>query len=435
MLLRTSGAVLAVLCIAGCGWSRGCARPPRTPVELQQAVRQARDECRAAQQAKNARKAKKAAARAEDAIARLRALAAAKDEPVAAEAKSVLSEADAEAREARYLADLADDERRLAEALRGVKARLYRTARPMALAATFKALALAADYAAQKGLSTLPEPLRDAAQCAASLSRRPPMDDGSPDWAGIAAEMNAGATTPPAELGFLLAAGFAVLGQTDLALVEISLVDPMNPPALPGMTTAEVLPFGFVERGVIYQVKGLRRLAVRDFTAAITVHGGAGEAENLPPFLRARVHAMLALYYLHEGDRTAADREVVEAIRADPSGPIAVFVTGERLASNGEYEKAADSMEAAMRSSGWADDWLAKRIALRARELRDKRGAAEPLFNDTSFMIEIGLHYVGEAAKASESARNVQRSMDAAKSLCVKLLTYVPGVGKSQSSP
>jgi hypothetical protein len=167
MLRRTSVAVLTVLCISSCGWSRGCARTPRTPVELQQAVRQARDECRAAQQAKDARKAQKAAGRAEDAIERLRALAASKDEPVAAEAKSVLSEADADAREARYLADLADDERRLTEALGGAKARLYRTARPVALAATFKALALAADYAAQKGLSALPEPLRDAAQCAA----------------------------------------------------------------------------------------------------------------------------------------------------------------------------------------------------------------------------------------------------------------------------
>jgi len=403
----------------------GCGGKTEPPEDLKAAVLKARDEAKAARGNKDPKAAEKAARRAEEAIERLRKLAVGEGQ-VAAAAKAVLAESDGAAREARHFAELADEERRLAEKLRGLKAKAYRAGRSTALSALFKGLSLAADQAGKKGLAGLPKPVQEAANCAADFAGRAPLAEGSPDWAGIAADMEKFAASPPPELAWVLAAGFLLGGQAELALIEAGALDPMNPPPLSGMTAAESMPLTFLLRGLIYRANGLNHLAVREFTGAITVHGGVGPAEELPPWLRARVHALSALGLLYEKDLAGADREIMEAVKADPQGPLAAFLTGERLAANGEYEKAAESLESAARAKG-GDEWLARRVTERAREIRDKKGGAEPLFCDTGFLCQVALHYVGEAAKRSEPARKLQRSLDSAKGFGAQFRRHLPG--------
>lgn len=86
--------------------------------------------------------------------------------------RAAVEEASAAAREARRLADLAEEERRLARMLGGLKARAYRGARAAALSANFTALALAADQAAKTGPDSLPEAVRGSAPVAADLARQ-----------------------------------------------------------------------------------------------------------------------------------------------------------------------------------------------------------------------------------------------------------------------
>src|SRR5512136_2004425 len=101
------GIVLFIV-LAGCGGGDA-----GTPEGLRQAVLAAREEARAAEEKKDAKAAGAAADRAEKRLAKLRKMA--KEEATAKEAGACLAESEKAAAEARYWAELADEERRLAE--------------------------------------------------------------------------------------------------------------------------------------------------------------------------------------------------------------------------------------------------------------------------------------------------------------------------------
>jgi hypothetical protein len=412
--------VLLTCAICGCGGKL------ETPEEFKSAVLQARDEAKAAQGNKDPKAAEKAAKRAEDALEKLRKQAGGEGE-TAARAKAVLAEADAATREARYFAELADEEHRLAEKLGGLKAKAYRAGRSTALSVLFKGLSLAADQAGKKGLAGLPKPVQEAANCAADFAGRAPLADGNPDWAGIAADMNARAAEPPAEVGFFLAVGFMLCGQAELSLYEIEALDPANPPELPGTPPGMDGAFFYLIRSSARRSCGWRHLAVRDLAAALKLGEPGKAGDGLDPQFRAVLHFTTALCLLQEKDLKGADLEIVEALRADPKSRLAVFLTGERLAADGEHEKAAESLESLAAGNPGAEDWLLKRVSARARELRDKRGAAEPLVCDSRFIGEVALHYAGEAARKSEPARRFKQSLDSAKGFCGQFLKHLPG--------
>jgi Flp pilus assembly protein TadD len=115
--------------------------------------------------------------------------------------------------------------------------------------------------------------------------------------------------------------------------------------------------------GIIYSMHDWQHLAVLEIDKV--PEGDRGDSNEL----LAGAHMAIAYFHLRSKDYEAADREIVRSMQIAPNNPVSIFLTGERLAANGEYEKAADSMEDLVRDPD--QKWLAKRVSARARELRD----------------------------------------------------------------
>jgi hypothetical protein len=111
-----------------------------------------------------------------------------------------------------------------------------------------------------------------------------------------------------------------------------------------------------------------------------------------------------------------------------PNNPVSVFLTGERLAANGERVKAADSLEQRARDS--EDAWFAERVAERARELRGSEGEGQTLLHDKRFMTEVALRYLWIAAEKSPAAAKVKQTVDNAQVFGSRVLEHIPGVGE-----
>lgn len=418
----------------------GC--PKSTPkyatvADARKAILEARDEAKAARDAKDAAKALAAAARAKDALAQAEALQGPRTttEP----APDPLADVRKAAREARDLGQETDERVRLAAQLSGLKASLYRGARGVAVSGFFQGLGLAAQQADARGLAALPAPVQSNALVAAhwaeqSLGRKP-LADGSPDWKGIAKDMETFAGAPPADLGITLAVGFCVIGKTGLALIEAEAVDPTTE-----KDPVKRLPLHLV-RAFARNGNGYRRLAileVEEGMAAARVPTG----EDAPVVAGVTVtgaevvggmHLLLGAFYLHEKDLAAADREAALALQAWPENPVGEFITGERLLASGEREKAAACVESAARGQGKDAEWLAADLAARARAIRDGEASADDgLLGDPTFLAKVGLVALWRAAERSPEAAaakaRVQRAQDAANDL----LSRVPGLGSGE---
>ena len=262
------------------------------------------------------------------------------------------------ARDARLFADLAREEEQLGDITSGWKASAYRGTRKMTFATVFKALALAADQASKRDLASFPQAVQDSAALAAELATqyagRKPLPDGRPDWTGIASDLSGFGSQPPADLALLGALASVLSGQNRFALYEIELVDPKS------LNTGDQRTQYHVLRSVILSQNELRHLAVLELDN-IDI---PGDGETSEPQLLAGIHLWLAWLYLENGDYRKADLELVRAMRLWPNNPVSVFLTGERLAATGEYEKAAESLARASRDT--SQEWLANRIAQRA---------------------------------------------------------------------
>jgi len=111
-------------------------------------------------------------------------------------------------------------------------------------------------------------------------------------------------------------------------------------------------------------------------------------------------------------------------MRAWPDNPVCVFLTGERLAADGRYEKAAESLE--KQAAGTQYEWLARRLTARARQVRDNKGEAAPLFTDTGFLCDVMIHCVGEKAQ-QKAPRQLKGAIAAARSLTQRVLDHLGG--------
>jgi hypothetical protein len=337
----------------------------------------------------------------------------------AAGAKRLLLESERAARTARHWAQLAEEEYQLEKTLGSLKAKAYRGGRKLALKGAFKGLSLAADQAARKGIQNLPQRGQDAAQMAAELAAsfagRKPLADGSPDWAGIAKDMNGFSKKPPENLSLYLGAAFFLLGRGKLALYELHDLDTTK------LDEKEKLVHG-VGLVLVYRANGWTRLSIRQVERMLEVEG------EYKPEVQAGLYLLSAALFVVDKDYQRADMEVARALKADPNNPVAVFITGERLAASGEWEKAADSLEKSAKEAA-GDEWLAKQISERARRVRDSKGADEPLLYDKKFMARIVLHYLAEAAKESEAVREVLSWIESAKKFGADLLGKLPGGG------
>jgi tetratricopeptide (TPR) repeat protein len=330
-------------------------------------------------------------------------------------------EATQAAREARRQARLAEEEQRRDRLVNGLKGKAYRTARQTAVPGACKGLALAAEQAGKTNPDDLPEAVRDSSRMAADLARpyagREPLPNGQPDWPRVAGDLRGLAAAPPPEMGMGLSLAFLLAGRKEFALCEIELIDAS------ALNTREQKTCYHLLRGFLYSVNGLPLLAGEEITQAPAL--GEEQKKHYGPELLAGIHLALACLHLRAKDYEKADREVVLALRAWPNNDVAVFLTGERLAATGEYEKAANSLEALARNTD--QEWLARKVAQRACDLRDRPGEADTLLHDERFLLDVMLHYLAIAAQKSETARQLQQSVAAMRAFSQKVLDLVPG--------
>ncbi|MCO5164906.1 MAG: hypothetical protein M9894_00865 [Planctomycetes bacterium] len=397
-----------------------------SPDEARAAAAAARDEALAARDARDPARAQEAADRAQDALRQAEALAGAA--PVDT-TTSPLGEVRRAAREARDLAQEADERARLEAQRAGLVARAYRAGRAAALAGSFTALGRAARQADARGLDALPEQIRDAALAAGrwaeATTGRAPRPDGAPDWAGVAADMDALAAAPPRGVGVSLTLGFLALGRPRLALLE---ADALDPAAAADPTERLAL---HLLRGLALNGAGYRRLALLEVEAGLDGSGLRGvEVGGLTVSaaqLLGGAHLVLAALHLREEDHAAADRELALALRAWPESPVATYLTGERLLASGERERAAASLEAAVEGEGEDAEWLAAQLAARARGIRDGTvDADDGLLGDPAFLARLALHALWKAAERSPQAARARAEADRARALCADLLGRLP---------
>lgn len=411
-------------CVAGCGRSE----TPRTIDQFAQEAEAARSEAEAARVAKDPTAAAAAADRAEQVAKALGEALGSFAQPTAAQLAAHQAALSAAGR-SRLVAQLAGEERLLADlvagdltSLSGAKVRAYRSVRGVALASVFQGLALAADQAAKQDFETLPAEVRQSANTAADLAecctgRSRPIG-GQPDWTGIAMDMRQIGSQPPSTLCLHLAVMHLILGDERLALAEVeqytSPAGSVRPRHGYDMLNLDAPEHVHLLRALILSQNGLNHLA-----AAEAEKIEAEDSEGQPAGKQVLAGAYLCLAWLHlqEHEFVKADAELAKAVAIWPDNPVSVYLTGERLAADGKYEAAAKSMERA--AHGTQHEWLAARIAQRARQVRDSKGKADSLLLDRTFARDVALHYITEAASesAGQASQELQDYVDTVRNL------------------
>jgi hypothetical protein len=395
----------------------GCA--PK-PAELRQRAVQAEVEARQAFEHREAAAAGRAADRAEDAATRLEKQVSSK-RLSGAEAATFLQAAHAAADSARNYAQLADEERQSRERLASLKLKAYRTARTTVCSYGFAGLAPAAEHFAGAGTNSLSSTEQQLAMLAWSIVKLveepPPTTNGAPDWASVAADLRGWSKEPPPGLGMFLSAAFALNGFTDFALSELESVDATKLSA----TNARAL--YHLERSALFAAHGWDKTAARELDQAARLAPPGWLAVGSTQAV-ALSHVWLAGAALQRREFRRAEQEIAMAVKAWPNSAVAAFITGEELAARGEWEKAADSLDA--RAANTREEWLAKRLAQRARDLRNSQGTAPSLFSDSAFVMELALHAFGESAADSAPAKWFQQFLADAKAFGQRVVGQLP---------
>ena len=397
----------------------GCDDEPPSPQELKTLAVEAAAEAKTAGENGDADGAKEAADRATDALKQIKAIK--KEDTSTDEPKvdpELVKEVDRAARDAAKYAALAAEKKSLEKRLNGWKGKAYRTARTAPLKLVLKGMSLAADQAAKGNLSALPQSVQDSAKSAAelveSIGGPARNEDGSLDWQGISKTLSDASETPPAALHELLAASMLMTGSFDLALFEIASIDESKIE-----TKRQRIEFHGL-RAMVYFAQGFGHLAMQDMEVAM----GKTDGIDLDPQTMAGMHIVGAMIYLYHKEYIQADRSLAAANRTWPNNPIAVYLTGERLAANGEYEKAVESLENA--AQGTDHQWLADKITERVKHLRDNPNQLDPIAFDPTFVREVAWAYVKSAATKSKPMDHIKKWLTAAKDFGGKMMGKLP---------
>lgn len=397
--------------LAGCGH-----RPERLLLKAEKAEKAAQ----AAQARGDVEAAKGAVDTAKEAVSQLRRLVE-EDKLGRADLRRLLAKAQAAERSAEEFAALAGEERALREKLNSLKVRAYGKARTAILTTILPQMAVAAEKAGTLGtnrLSILEQPLAGQAWNLASLvSGRTLLPDGQPDWPGVASDLRNWSTNPPMEFRAFLGLALVLTGSGDFALAEFESVDAGS---LRGTNALRIYHGG---RALLCAMQGWNRLAARE-AGAFSPYAEFSQGPVNGKQLLVLMHAFLAYGALKQREFERMDAEISQSLRAWPDNPLVVYLTGEKLAANGEWEKAAASLEA--QAAGSRDAWLAKLLARRARDLRDGQGSAKALLLDGQFLTEVAAHFTLNTAKNSAAAKQLGTAVEEARAFGRELWRKAP---------
>jgi hypothetical protein len=371
----------------------------QSPENLHEAALEASHKATAAAKQHDPQAAMDASRRARRLLTRLEREA--DQDPVA---QRLVGEARLAVMEAEEIAEHAYEEDQRTERLGSLKAKTYRASRVVALRGFLSAAALGAEAMALQGTNVVwlgDQNLTENAQMLAMLVQEFSTGEFAepPAWTNVAASLRTWSTNPPPETGLFLALSMVSVGQRDLALAEVESV------VLNDLTSSNSAMLYHGVRAFVYGFHGWNRLAaleVEKLARSAEQSDYAVEGEDAVVMARAFVAGDALL----KRDWKKADEQIAECVKLAPNHPIVVYLTGERLAANGEWEKAAESMEAKALSSD--EQWIAEKLARRARELRDGKGSKQSLFLDPRFLFDISIHYCARKAKSTEAANKLK---------------------------
>jgi hypothetical protein len=409
-----------LLCLALLLFVAGCS--PK-PADLCRKAVRAEAEAKRAFEQHDVEAADLAAARAQDAFDELKTLAES-TKPVATTAKKFLKEARDAAGSARNYAELAREEEQCRKRLATLKLKAYRQLREGLCGYALSGLAPAAEQFARAGtnsLSAIEQPLASLAWNLVELvDDRPLRTNGAPDWQAVAADLRSATTNPPPRLGLFLTLAFALGGMGDFALSEIESVDASK------LSATNSLALYHLERGALYAVNGWDRTASRELDLATQLSpkdwNGLASTQAL-----ALIHFWLADHSLQRNDLRQADRQLARALEEWPDCALAPFIIADQLNANGDWAKAADLLEA--KAGAVPEGWLSKRLAERARALREGKGSIPPLFADKNVVLETVWHSLGDSAQDSVAMKKLEQILTVAKAFSERVLGKLPGLG------
>jgi hypothetical protein len=158
--------------------------------------------------------------------------------------------------------------------------------------------------------------------------------------------------------------------------------------------------------------------------------GSLAEDAGRPPEdgqkIEATICLLLACECIQKREMREADKYLTLAARAWPNSPLLVFVTGERLAADGQYEQAADSLEKS--ASTAAQQQFAELLRDRARKMRDSRGAPDSLLGDIGFVAFAARLALSAAAVDSEKAAQAERRIGVVQNIANEIESRLPGM-------
>ena len=337
------------------------------------------------------------------------------------------------AKECRIVAERTHERELLADKLGSLKLRAYRGTLDGVLIKLLEGLAVVVEGVARQETSMGTNAIPDATasvvlDIARMLSGNKP-DGTKTNWSQVALEVRALARES-SRLHLALAAAWMASGMDDLALCHLALPRKGAP-----LITTNVWSGDFALRHLVSALvlrrtgfPHLSRLEMRDISEALNRPRMAAPT----PEMEAGMRLMLGLHQLDAGDREAADREIAKSMRLQPNNPFVVFLTGERLLADGQREKAARALEAAMADT--EDKEVAEQLARRARDIRD--GKAEGgLLNDPKMLVKLTFKYLAHAAKTSDSAMKLEQLMEYSRKFAEVLWEKIPGVKPDATAP
>jgi hypothetical protein len=306
---------------------------------------------------------------------------------------------------------MATEEQERRELFGSLKVKAYQNGREILFNQLLKQMAAAAEAVGKRSTteaSTVEATLAAQAWKLTSLiGVAEPLADGSPDWSGTSAQLLNWSTNQTIEFRGFFSLALASIGRTDFALVELETI-PTN-----SLEGANALALHHGGRTILYSARGWDHLAAQEaakFNGLVAKSSSPDDGKVLV----AGMHAFLAYQAGKERDFQRLDAEIAQCVRIWPENPMLVYLTGEKLAENGEWEKAAESLEASV--AGTKNEWLAKRLAERARELRDGKGNTKAFVMDASFLVPFVVQSLAIQAEDSAMGKKLTQYLEEAKS-------------------